>query len=156
MADERLYTINEEFVKSEENSSGQESDLEKTSSINMEYEAIPIFDDIRTKLLPLIKTDAWLKSMKNRLQTTNAPTRQSVFYKPLNDISRIDYGFTVAILCDDNQYHYVLNSYLVEWHISSSTLVQIAQANFRKKLIEDGKTWKTSQTGVRFMEELGM
>ena len=154
MADERLYTISEEFVKNEENLSGQESDLENTSSINMEYEAIPTFHDIRTKLLPLIKTDAWLKSMKNHLQTTNAST-QSVFYKRLNDLSRIDYGFTVAILCDDNQYHYVLNSYLVEWHISSSTLVQIAQANFRK-ILQDGKTWKTSRTGVRFMEELGM
>ncbi len=153
MADKGLYTISEEYVSDGEGPNSQ--DFEMTSSINIDYEVIPTFNEIRTKLLPLVKTDAWLKSIKSHLQRTNVST-QSVFYKPLNNISRIDYGFTVAILCDSDQYHYVLNSYLVEWHISSLTLVQIAQANFRKRLIQEGKGWKISQTGVRFLEDLGM
>ena len=151
MADEVLYTISE--VRNEEDLNSR--DLEMASTINIEYEAIPTFEEIQTKLIPLVKTDAWFKSIKDHLQKANAAT-QSVFYKPLNNISRIEYGFTVAILCDDDQYHYVLNSYLADWHISSLTLVQIAQANFRKRLIEEGKTWQTSQTGIRFMQGLGM
>ena len=152
MADEVLYTISEEIVKE---GNGTDSNVEIPSSLNIEYEAIPVFEEVRTKLLPVVKTDTWLKSIKCHLQKTNAAS-QSVFYKPLNNISRIDFGFTVAILCDGDEYHYVLNSYLAAWHISSLTLVQIAQANFRKRLIEEGIAWETSGTGIRFIHGLGM
>ena len=152
MADEVLYTISEEFVKEGE---GEESDVEIPSSSNLEYKAIPAFEDVRTKLLPVVKTDTWLRSIKYHLQKTHATT-QSVFYKPLNNISRIDFGFTVAILHDGDEYHYVLNSYLASWHISSLTLVQIAQANLRKRLVQEDITWKTSETGIRFIHGLGM
>lgn len=151
MAEEVLYTISEEFVKEGD---GGESDVEIPSSSNLEYEAIPAFEDVRTKLLPVVKTDTWLRSIKYHLQKTNAAT-QSVFYKPLNNISRIDFGFTVAIL-HDGEYHYVLNSYLASWHISSLTLVQIAQANLRKRLVREDIVWKTSETGIRFIRGLGM
>ena len=146
MADKVLYTITEELVSDKEN-------LVMTSAIDITYEEIPAFEEIRTKLLPLVKTDAWLKTIKD-LQQTNSGN-QNVFYKPLNNISRIDFGFTVAISYDDDHYQYVLNSYLSEWHISSSTLVQIAQANIRKRLLQQGKSWKHSRTGIRFIDDLG-
>lgn len=120
-----------------------------STEMSMEYEEIPAFEEIRTKLFPLVKTDVWLKQTKERLYGTS----QSVFYKPLNNVSRIDCGFTVAIMSDE--FHYVLNSYLVEWHISAMTLVQISQANLRKLFIQEGKMWQTSQTGIRFMEGVG-
>lgn len=150
--DKVLCTISEELASNVKNQdlNNRENDVDTASTISMDYDIVPTFEETRSKLMPLLKTDAWYKSVKELLQKSSST--HSVFYKPLNKVSRIDYGFTVAILCDDDQYRYVLNKYLSEWHISGLTLVQIAEANFRKRLVQEGKKWQTSHTGVRFME----
>lgn len=122
--------------------------------INQE-EIIPVFAEVRTKLLPVIKLYSWLKTTKDLLQQLNTGP-QSVLFQPINRACPVNFGVTVAIVREQEQCHYVLNSYLAEWHISQSTLIQIAQANLRRRLIEGGENiWHKSATGIRFVQGLG-
>lgn len=132
------------------------SERQATSSeITINNEPIPSFEDVRTKLLPLIKQDSWVKTTRELLQRVDSGA-QSIFFKPINQTCRVNFGFVVAIVNAPDEYHYVLNSYLGEWHISAATLIQISQANLRKRLIEEGeKIWRQSETGIQFIQGLG-
>lgn len=129
---------------------------ETSSEISIDEEEIPSFPDVRSKLLPVIKLHSWLKTTKDLLQQLNIGP-QSVFFQPINRACRVNFGFAVAIVQNkQEQYHYVLNSYLAEWHISASTLIQIAQGNLRRRLIDEGgNIWHKSETGIRFIQGLG-
>lgn len=128
---------------------------ETSSEMIIELEEIPSFDEARTKLFPIIKLDSWIKTTKELLYQVKAGT-QSIFFKPINQACRVNFGFAVAIINEQEQYHYVLNSYLEEWHISEATLIQVAHANLRQRLIEGGQNiWRRSLTGIHFIQGLG-
>ena len=97
---------------------------ETSSEISINQEIIPVFAEVSTKLLRF-KLYSWLKTTKDLIQQLNTGP-QSVFFQPINRACPVNFGFTVAIVREQHeqeQYHYVLNSYLAEWHISQSTLI---------------------------------
>ena len=126
---------------------------QKSSSLNVNREAVEDFATVRDKIFPVLKASSWVDVTKDLLAKIDPKSKAGVLYLPLKNVPGSGIGYTLAVIGDQpDSLSYILTSHLEAWSTSESVLKEVALRNLEKKFEELGEQlWAQSKTGIHYI-----
>lgn len=126
---------------------------QKSSTLNVNREAIEDFADVRAKIFPVLKARSWVDVTKDLLTKIDPNGKAGVLYAPLKNVSGSGIGYTLAIVGEQpDSLSYILTSHLEAWGTSESVLQEVAVRNLERKFDDLGeRLWVQSKTGIYYI-----
>lgn len=126
---------------------------QKSSTLNVNREAIEDFADVRAKIFPVLKARSWVDVTKDLLTKIDPNGKAGVLYAPLKNVSGSGIGYTLAIVGEQpDSLSYILTSHLEAWGTSESVLQEVAVRNLERKFDDLGESlWVQSKTGIYYI-----
>lgn len=127
--------------------------LQKSSTLNVNREAIEDFATVRANIFPVLKARSWVDVTSDLLAKMDPRSKAGVLYAPLKDVPGSGIGYTLAIIGDQpDSLSYILTSHLEAWSTSESVLQEVALRNLEKRYEELGDDlWVQSKTGIYYI-----